>query len=223
MCIFSHYRKEVFLLNVHLQAIEHLYLGCPRRLGIASAKSQNICPGVSVRKLCSLDSHLMWHSRWKCSHLGLAPSVLQMYNPLRRSLLEHIFSKAKQTSHPFKQDIHVFQQEQTLLFARGGINSSNMLQEKLHSTPQAVHWHYESKLIQAHWGDRPFLSSKYHCPLNQTLKVIALRLKPKQSRLFCALKSSLKLCLDCTGKVCIDVTVKAKKICSPLPVQNKSS
>lgn len=41
--------------------------------------------------------HLVWHSRWKCSHLGLAPSVLQLYNPPRRSVLEHIFFKAK---HP---------------------------------------------------------------------------------------------------------------------------
>ena len=94
---------------------------------------------------------------------------------------------------------------------RGGVSSSNMLQEKLRSTPQAVHRHYKSKLIQAHRGDIAFLSSKYHCPLNWTLKIITLKLKPKQSRLFSVLNSSLKLRLDCTGKGCTDVTIKAKK------------
>lgn len=46
--------------------------------------------------------HLVWHSRWKCSHLRLAPSVLQLYNPPRRSVLEHIFFKAKHPILPSK-------------------------------------------------------------------------------------------------------------------------
>lgn len=71
--------------------------------------------------------------------------------------------------------------------------------QKLHSSPQAVHWPYK------------FLSSKYHCPLNSTLKIITLKLNPKQSKLFCVLNSLLKLRLDCTGKGCTDVTIKAKK------------
>ena len=54
MCIFSHCRKKEFLLNLHLQAIHHLYLSCLRRLGIASAKSQSIGPSVPVKRLCSL-------------------------------------------------------------------------------------------------------------------------------------------------------------------------
>lgn len=47
--------------------------------------------------------NLEQNSRWGCSNLGLAPSTLQLYNPFTRSVLVHIFFKAKHTSLQARQ------------------------------------------------------------------------------------------------------------------------
>lgn len=113
--------------------------------------------------------NLVQHSRWECSNLGPVPSILQLYNPFTGFVLVHIFYKAKHISS--KQDIHVFHQEQTLLYA-----SHRMCQLKQDPAEESTLHTSDSslalliKIHPVHWGDVAFLSSKLHCPLNWTLK-----------------------------------------------------
>lgn len=130
--------------------------------------------------------NLAWRSRWRCSNLRLAPSTLQLYNPFTRSVLVH-FCKAKHTSHPSKQDIHAFHQEQIFLFA-----SHRRCQLK-HAKESTLYILGSSLALQikihpVHWGDVAFLSSKHHCPLNWILKIITFKITSKQSKLLSVLK-----------------------------------
>lgn len=155
--------------------------------GIDSAKSQSICPSIHSHEEAlqfawsTIWVNLVWHSRWECSNPGLAPSTLQLYNPFTRSAFVHIFFKAKHTSHPSKQDIHIFHQEQTFLFAshrRCQLKQDPTEESTLHTLGSSLA--PQMKIHPVHWGDAAFLSSKHHCPLNWTLKIITSKLKPKQ-------------------------------------------
>lgn len=133
--------------------------------------------------------NLEQHSRWGCSNLGLAPSTLQLYNPLTRPVLVHIFFKAKHASHPSKQDIHAFHQEQTFLLASR--RRCQLKQDPAEESTLLISGHSLALQIEIHpvnWGDVASLSSKQHRPLNWILKIITFKLTPKQSKLFSVLK-----------------------------------
>lgn len=133
--------------------------------------------------------NLVWRSRWRCSNLRLAPSTLQLYNPFTGSVLVRIFCKAKHTSHPSRQDIHAFHQEQIFLFAshrRCQLKQDPAKESTLYILGSSLA--LQIKIQPVHWGDVAFLSSKHHCPLNWILKIITFKLTPKQSKLLSVLK-----------------------------------
>lgn len=194
MCIFSHYWKEEdILLNFQFWAINNFYLRCLQRLGIAMPNPRayvQIFPEEALQFAWSrIWVNLVQHSRWQCSNLEFVPGTLQLYNPFTRFVLVYIFFKAKYTSHPSKQDINVFHQEQTLLFAshrRCQLKQDPAEESTLRTSDSSLA--LQMKIHPAHWGDVAFLGSKHHCPLHWTLKIITFKQTSKQSRLFSVLK-----------------------------------